>query len=928
MDMSLKTRLLKILAFIALIAAAVMLYPQITRIARQSLFSYSTPPTPAPLSQEAKDFVDAGILRQSLRYLSKNYYDTAALKPRDLLKEGLLGLARAVPEVVVDFPEKGGRFSLEVEGKKKRIDIPKLNKVEDITTPLQTAYEFIAQNYEGDSKFEDMEFATVNGMLASLDPHSALLPPKVFNEFKTQTEGEFGGIGIVIGLKDGELTVIAPLPHTPAWEAGLKAKDRIVQIGEEATINMNLTEAVERLRGKIGTKVRITLEREGAPSPIEVTLTRANIKIESVQAKLIKDPRGDIGVLRVKSFQEETLREMKRHLAEMKNQSQNFKGLILDMRNNPGGLLNQAVDIADMFLNSGTIVLTVGAEDQILEVNRAHNSDGDENYPLVVLVNEGSASASEIVAGAIKNNNRGVILGRQTFGKGSVQSVYALKGGAALKITVAQYLTPGKNSIQSVGITPDIKLQPMTVDRDSVDIVESEVFGEKDLEKHLSSTYVSDKKPFATLGYFQPKKKEGSEEEVDNSYTAEINTDEDFELKFAHEWMLNSEVEDREGSLKGSRGFLKEAESKEFAKLENAMNGIGIDWSLAPVHSGKPVAAATLNLHSSAGQVLKGGEKNELELKIRNTGNAPFYRLVASTSSESFLLKNREFLFGKIDPGETKSWKVPIKVPANALSREDKVTFNFQEGNGYVPEKFESLIKTVPLERPTYAYKMEMHEDGTLNSKGDGDGIVEPGETVVLKITLENVGKGESKKTQVNIKNLDGEGIFLSKGRSELEVLKPQETKEALLSFRVDPDYSKEKAELELLIQDNESQELLEKKLTFPIGNPDLDNQVLGRQAGPTLTLEKHPYPTKTRQDKISISGKVQDASGLKDLSVYVGENKAYLKTFQTPVGGEVKESSFDAAVPLQKEANNLITILVRDKNDLTTRQSFYIYQE
>jgi carboxyl-terminal processing protease len=676
----------------------------------------------------------------------------------------------------------------------------------------------------------------------------------------------------------------------------------------------------------VGTQVSLVLEREGAPAPIEVTLTRDNIKIESVQSKLMKDPKGDVGILRVKSFQEETLREMKRHLNEMKSQSDNFKGLVLDMRNNPGGLLNQAVDVADMFLNSGTIVLTVGAQDQVLEVNRAHESDADENYPLVVLVNEGSASASEIVAGAIKNNNRGVVMGRKTFGKGSVQSVYALKEGAALKITVAQYLTPGKASIQSVGITPDVQLQPMTVDPKSVDVVESEVFGEKDLEKHLSSHLTQDNKPVQILEYFQPKKPE--EEDVDSSYTAEINTDEDFELKFARQLLLDSTGAGRTDALKGMGPLLEETKGQEFTKLEKALGEIGVDWSLAPVSGGKPVAAVTLNIHSTQGQVLKAGEEIEMELKVRNSGDAPFHRLVASTSSENFLLKNREFIFGKVNPGETRSWKVPIKVPTNALRREDKVTFAFQEGNQLPPEKFASLVATEPIDHPSYAYRMELVEDGKAGSSGNGDGIVEAGENIVLKFHVENQGKGESQKTQVNLKNLDGQGVFISNGRAKLESLKPNETKEASLSFRVDPKFSKDKIELELLIQDNETQEVLRDKLVFPLGGKDLEHQVIGVQAGPILTLEQLPYPTKTKDNKISITGKVEDVSGLKDLSVYVGENKAFLKTFQNTLGGDVKESSFAAAVPLQNEENNLITIMARDKNDLTTRQSFYIYKE
>ncbi|MDX1386253.1 MAG: S41 family peptidase, partial [bacterium] len=601
-------------------------------------------------------------------------------------------------------------------------------------------------------------------------------------------------------------------------------------------------------------------------------------------------------------------------------------GLVLDMRNNPGGLLNQAIDIADMFLSEGSIVLTVGAENQVLEINRAHSSDADESYPVVVLVNEGSASASEIVAGAIKNNNRGVVLGKQTFGKGSVQSVYALRGGAALKITVAQYLTPGKASIQSVGITPDIKMLPISVEEKKVDLIESETFREKDLDKHLESSLAKNDKPVFTLEYYQPKKED---DEFASQYTAEIDVEKDFELKFAKQLLQDYPIPERKDVLRKGKVLVSLTEEEEAQKVANALQAIGIDWSNGPIAKGNPQAAVTFNIHSTAGQVLKAGEEIELELKVRNSGKAPFHRLIATTESDYILLKNREFIFGKIKPGETKSWKVPIKVPASALSREDKITFKFHEGNGKIPEPFQSIIRTEPIQRPSYAYTMEVLDNGQQGSHGDGDKIVEVGEKITLKVNVTNQGDGKSAKTVVNLKNLDGQGIFLNEGRVKLNELNAKENKVAILSFTVGPKFSKDQIELELVIEDKESQEVLRDKLNFPVGKGSLDPQVVGMQAGPLITLEKKPYPTKTKNNRISISGKVADPSGLKDLSVFVGENKAYLKTFEnTDQEGTVNESSFVAAVDLEEEENNLITILARDKNNLTTRHSFYIYKE
>jgi len=921
---SLKSRLLKIISFFALLGAGVLLYPKFQDYRDRGQHSAIAVPADGPASDSA--FSRADTFRQTLRYLVKNYYDTDALGPKKLLKEALLGLSRSVPEILVLFPDGSNQITLEVAGKKKTIDLPNMKTAEDMLPVIQEVFSFVEANYKGEVKLEDMEYASINGMLDSLDPHSALLPPKMFTEFKTQTEGEFGGIGIVIGLKDGELTVIAPLPNTPAAKAGLKPKDKIVKIGDEASINMDLTEAVERLRGKIGTAVTITVTREGAEAPMDFTLTRANIKIESVQSKLAESPEGDVGILRVKSFQEETSRELNRHLKMMRDKSKNFKGLVLDLRNNPGGLLNQAVDIADKFLAKGTIVLTVGANNQILESDEATGPDTEPDYPIVILVNDGSASASEIVAGALKNNNRGVVVGSQTFGKGSVQSVYSLKDGSALKMTVAQYLTPGNESIQSVGITPDIQLVPESILKDRVDLVESQTFGEKDLEKHLESKFKTSGKPTYTLGFYQEKKDDKDKEEGEedrSNYSNEV--EEDFQTKFAEQIIRKVKNEDRKKMLDEVKDLVAGADTEEGKKIQTALAGIGIDWSLAPA-DGKPQAAVTFNIQSTAGQVLKAGEEVKLELQVHNIGKAPFYQLIASTESENFMLKNREFIFGKLNPGETKSWTVPIKVPAASLRREDKVLFVFREGNGNTPEKFQSMLVTEPAAHPTFAYQYELVGDG----RKSGGPKVGKGEKTAINVLVKNLGPGLSKKTVVNLKNLDGGGVFLGKGREKIDELPVGASKDATLNFTVDHTYTKDKVELELSVSDLETQEVLGDKLTIPLNGGEILPPPGILESAPVVHLDKAPYPAVTGEKKITISGKVEDPSGLKDISLYVGDYKAYLKAFEpdAATGKASNNATFEATLPLKEKENNLISILARDKNDLVTRQSFYILQE
>ncbi len=920
----LKNRLLKIFILLACFAAFMAVYPKLKNFRHRSYQASNA--VVVPVTEETP-FSRGEVFKQTLRYLTKNYYDTKALDPRSLLREALLGISRNVPEILVVFPEHGNRFSVDVENASREFSIPSLKSLEDILPPIQQVLAFIQASYHGEIKFEDMQYAAVNGMLDSLDPHSSLLPPKIFSEFKTQTEGEFGGIGIVIGLKDGEITVIAPLPDTPAGRAGLRPKDKIVKIGEEAAINMNLNDAVERMRGKVGTQVSITIAREWAPEPLEFTLTRAKIKIESVQSKLLSAADGDVGILRVKSFQEETMREMLRHLRMMKAKAKNFRGLILDLRNNPGGLLNQAIEMANLFLEEGTIVLTVGANNQILEVDEAQGGEKEKHYPIVVIVNDGSASASEIVSGALKNNNRSIVIGSQTFGKGSVQSVYSLKDGSALKMTVAQYLTPGKQSIQSVGITPDIKLVPESVEKDRVDLVESETFGEKDLEKHLESSFKETSKPLYNLGFYLPDPPKP--EENQQTYSNEIEVEKDFHIQLAEKILRRVQTPDREKILKEAKRLLEESNLEEEKKLQEALSKIGVDWSPGAAE-GKPVAAVTFNIHSTAGQVLKAGEEVKLELKVHNVGKAPFRQLIATTESENFLLKNREFIFGKVEPGETRSWMVPLKIPANVFRRQDVINFTFKEGNDNVPEKFQSTVLTEPLPRPTYAYEYEMFDDGSNGSRGNGNKKIEPGEKIVLKLKVKNQGPGLGKDSVANLKNLDGEGIFISEGREKFGEMAPGTEKVGDLSFEVGRNFDKAKVELEFSISDLETQENLTDKFNFPIGTGIAKSNAQRLEAAPEIQLEKEPFPPKTSQKKINISGKILDPTGLKDVSVFVGDYKAYLKTFskEKNAANAVGEAEFDASVSLKERDNNLITILARDLNDHVTRKSFYILQE
>jgi len=316
--------------------------------------------------------------------------------------------------------------------------------------------EIVQKNYVEDVKTEKLISGAIEGMLHSLDPHSAYLTPDMYRELQVETKGSFGGLGIEIALKDGILTVIAPIEDTPAYRAGIKAGDKILKINGESTKGMSLQASVNKLRGPKGTEVTITIMREGFNQLKDFTIVRDVITIKSVKFKTLEK---GYGYLRIMQFQEQTSTDVRKALDELKKENpQGINGLVIDLRNNPGGLLDQAVDVSDVFLEHGVIVTIKGRGDHEKMVFNAHKAKTIPSWPLVVIVNQGSASASEIVAGALQDYGRAVILGSKTFGKGSVQTIIPLEDGSGIRLTTARYYTPNGRSIQDHGIEPDIPI--------------------------------------------------------------------------------------------------------------------------------------------------------------------------------------------------------------------------------------------------------------------------------------------------------------------------------------------------------------------------------------------------------------------------------------------------------------------------------------
>jgi carboxyl-terminal processing protease len=399
---------------------------------------------------------------------------------------------RDVPEILIDrWPEREPKqVTVKVNGQQKSFSIERVDAPWSLRSKLQEIFQFVQPNLqpvpekEEARRLVEIEMAATNGMLYTLDPHSVLLDVETYKDMRTQTQGKFGGLGIVIEMdKKNRITVKRPMPDTPAIRVGIKAKDHIVRINNESTTNMTLNEAVERLRGDVDTNVDVYVERDSSPGVKKFTITRAYIHPPSIDppARVLSvpaapgQPPAKVGYLHMQHFSANSSNDLSDALALFEKEK--VRGIIMDLRGNPGGLYEQAQRVSDAFIKSGTLVSMVGVGGGQRKDETATDSGREPTVPLAVLVNQNSASASEIVAGAMKNLDRGVVVGEGTFGKGSVQVLFDIQSPVAfgdkseddklgLKLTTAQYLTPGDISIQGVGVVPDIETDALLVQKD------------------------------------------------------------------------------------------------------------------------------------------------------------------------------------------------------------------------------------------------------------------------------------------------------------------------------------------------------------------------------------------------------------------------------------------------------------------------------
>jgi carboxyl-terminal processing protease len=810
-------------ALVVTVAAASALVLTVVRTSPQSLvsFEFETPAVRAAPGEKVSakhDLTALKIFNLTLVRVKERYVDPSRIDPRKMLYQALDSVQFNIPEVLVEpYPDRN-EVAVMVNDKRQVFATDDVDSPWRLAAKLKKVFRFIESNINQGADLAEVEYAAVNGMLHTLDPHSLLMDPEQAREMDVSTSGKFGGLGIVIRMVNKKLTVIRPMKNTPAWKAGVKAGDHIAKINHESTENLTTNEAVDRMRGEPKTAVTLWVERKGGQGLMRFDLLRDVIHVENVESKMLDK---GIGLIRVKQFSSSIAAETARAMDELI--AQGAHGWILDLRWNPGGLLEQAVQLTDLFVDSGTIVTTVSGRDR--EPRRAERGAGDTSSPLVVLVNASSASASEIVAGALKNLDRAAVIGTRSFGKGSVQELYDNEDGSKLKLTVAQYLTPGDRSIQSLGIVPDIQLQRMYVPPKNDapgDLVRllppSRSWGEKDLDAHLTSTYAKDTdKPAYELAFVvdpQPQANAaaaadaedavpGDEEPLDDEIR------EDFEIKLARDLAATGATGGRSGLVKAAKPLIAKRRADEEKKLVDAFTKLGVDWSAAPTAGAAP--KLTLSVAAAGGPEIKAGDVVTLTGTVKNDGAGPAHRVHARIQSDDYVFEDTELAFGKVGPGEAKTFSARIQVPKDALDRVDRLSFEVREARGAVAAAPPLTLRVAAAARPVFSYAYQLVDDG------NGDGLLQKREKYHLTVEVKNTGKGTASEAAALVRNLSGDGVALTKSRVEIGTLAPGQTRKLDFGFEVTRELREEQAVIELVVYDAVLGTQASEKITRPL---------------------------------------------------------------------------------------------------------------
>jgi carboxyl-terminal processing protease len=829
------------------------------------------------------DLAALKIFNITLVRIKDRYVDPGRVDPKKMLYAALDGVQFNIPEVLVEPDVAHNKVKVTVNDK------PEIFETDDVDSPwrlaakLKKVFRFIEANMNAGADLAKVEYAAVNGMLSTLDPHSILMDPEQARDMDVSTSGKFGGLGIVIRMIDSKLTVVKPMKNTPAARKGIKAGDHIVRINAENTENLTSNEAVDRMRGDPKTGVTLWVARKGVDALMRFDLVRDVIRVSQVEHKLLDK---HVGYVKVKQFSKGISSDVADAMRTLS--SQGATSWILDLRGNPGGLLEEAVQLSDLFVDSGTVVTTVSGRDR--EARRAEHGFGDTTSPLALLVNSGSASASEIVAGALKNLDRAVIIGTRTFGKGTVQELYDNEDKSKLKLTIAQYLTPGDRSIQNLGIVPDIALQRMYVPEkndapeDFIRLLPpTRTYGEKDLDSTLVSSYAKDTdKPAQEVPFIVERKKPAAgtteaavkpeDEDEDENDADEIV--EDFEMKFAKEVISSVNVASRPKVVIAARKVVERIRGEEEKKLIAELSKIGIDWAGPVAQTEAGPANLEVSLQTAAN--VKAGDVVTVTATVKNTGLGTAYRVLPRVHADDNVFDDTELPVGKVLPGETKTFSAKLRVPKDSLDRKNRLGIEVKEAKGAVARITPTEIQVEAAPRPVFAYAYQLVDDG------NGDGLVQRGEKYHLNVQIKNTGAGPTSQATVLLRNATGDGVVLHNSRINLKdaPIAPGQVKELEFKLQTDSTLKGDELVVELMAYDADLDVQSTEKLRFKV-----QPSITGARAGGDITVKSPMVIRSGASEETTVVGDAPKGASYGSLGTFGPFTKVKLNAGGTKIG-------------------------------------------
>lgn len=891
------------------------------------------------------DLAKLKVLEPTLYHVEESYVEPDRIDWEGMYESGLSAVERRIPAFKFSRSVEAGRVSLEIGDFTTVLEVDRVGSSRHLQAELRRIAGLLQEHLqpddipvnEGEDPLSEIEYTLVNGVLDTLDPHSMLLPPEDASEMDVENQGQFGGLGVTIVERDAALIVESTLPGTPAERAGVMRHDRITRIAGQSTMNMSLDEAVQLLRGPVGAPITIEIDRTGFEEPHPFRIERELIKLNEVTGVLLE---GDIGLVRIQTFHRNVESELHAALTRMHRESSNGKlrGMILDLRDNPGGYLNQAVAVSDTFLSEGEIVSTVDGAGRRQDVKHARSTPKTEaTYPMAVLINANSASASEIVAGALRNNERAVIIGERSFGKGSVQDLHQFYDTSKLKLTISQYLTPGDRSIQTVGIPADIELRPVRLDPTADDegtvarvYWRERVRREADLDKRLDQSIRSHDFGSETAYSFAyvDSTKRGATPAMDVT---------DYPTSFARELLLVAAHPRRPDVLADAGRLVDQHARNADTALAEAFDAIGIDWrdGVGGERNGALPVTATLDVGPDG--AIDAGVREKITLTLTNTSDQPLYR-VGVLATEHDVLAGREFMFGYLAPGASRSFDAWVNLVDGYPTHTGEVVLSVRDAEAQPLGDLRVPVRIVGRDLPHLVWTSEASE-----VSGDGDGLPEPGEVIGIDVTVENRGPGLSAAAFVRLKNRSGTAIDPLEGslepgrlldangapckeaskRSGCQTRLPAgERWTGQVTFELKEAAGPEGWRVDLLVGDDEAYDHASvvsaglhehfSQTQHVVVSPGEKLGALPTSVPPTIRVTRSPGERSDRAS-VTVSGQVSDDTGVHHVMVFAGGDKLF---FEGEAGG-VRSVPFTADVVLEP-GTNLITVVAVDDDGLS----------